>query len=179
MPPPPPRYCPRCAAELCRRPFEGRPRQVCPGCGHVAYRNPLPVAAALVVGRRGEVLLVQRGRQPYAGSWCLPMGFAELGETIEQAALRELLEEAGVEGEVTELLDASSMVSEMYGDLLVVTFLVRQVGQGRGRAGDDAQAVGWFDPASLPPLPFSSNRRALRAALGPDLARQADKGEKQ
>lgn len=164
MPPPAPRYCCRCAAALQTRQLEGLPRSVCPACGHVAYRNPLPVASALVFDEQGRVLLVRRGREPHAGRWCLPMGFAELGETIQAAALRELDEEAGVQGEVMHLLDASSLVSDLYGDLLVVAFQVRATGGGEGRPGDDASEVGWFAPDELPPLPFSSNRRALDAA---------------
>lgn len=60
----------------------------------VFYDNPLPVASSIVVRDR-QLLLVRRRFMPKAGEWCLPMGFAEAGESIEAAALRELKEVAG------------------------------------------------------------------------------------
>ncbi|MFH1464733.1 MAG: NUDIX hydrolase [Pseudomonadota bacterium] len=156
----PPRFCARCGAPLTTRELEDRPRQVCPSCGMVHYRNPLPVASALVLDDERRVLLVRRAREPHRGAWCLPMGFAELGETIADAALRELEEEAGVRGHVRRLLDADSQESDFYGDLLVVTFEV-EIEEGEPRAGDDAAEVAWFPVAAPPPLAFPSNERAL------------------
>jgi ADP-ribose pyrophosphatase YjhB (NUDIX family) len=118
------------------------------------------VASALVLDDERRVLLVRRAREPHAGAWCLPMGFAELGETIADAALRELEEEAGVRGRVLRLLDADSQESDFYGDLLVVTFEM-EIEAGEPCAGDDAAEVGWFPIAAPPPLAFPSNERAL------------------
>lgn len=65
------------------------------------YPKPSLTADMCVCAREGDetyVLLIRRGRPPFAGSWALPGGFAEPGETIEAAAARELLEETGVRG---------------------------------------------------------------------------------
>lgn len=156
------KYCTQCGGAIAHRDVEGRERIVCPACERILYENPLPVAASLVLNERREVLLVKRARAPYVGQWCLPMGFAEVGETISQAALRELHEETGVEGRVIRLLDADSTVSEKYGDLLIVTFEVRKTG-GEERATAESTETRYFPLGYHPPLAFSSNEKALRA----------------
>ena len=156
------RFCAQCGGPVGFREKEGRLREVCERCGAVFYRNPLPAAASVVVNEQREVLLVKRKRDPEKGAWCLPIGFAELGETIEEAAVRELREEAGVEGHARGLLDVDSYASDYYGDLLIVTFEIEKTG-GRERAGDDAEAVAYFPLAAVPPLAFSSNEKALEA----------------
>ena len=88
-------FCRNCGARLATRAVEGRDREVCPVCGAVAYRNPLPVAAVVLLDGERRALLVKRKQEPQAGMWSLPGGFAELGETIDQAAVRELQEETG------------------------------------------------------------------------------------
>ena len=138
-----------------------RPREVCSRCGTVFYQNPLPAAAALVLDAERRVLLVKRKFPPNEGTWCLPIGFAETGETIAEAAMRELHEETGVVGKVTRLIDAGSWRSDFYGDLLVVTFETDKIG-GAEIAGDDASEVGYFAIDRLPPLAFPSNEKAIR-----------------
>lgn len=156
-----PRFCSQCGAPVDVRHVNGRSRLVCSACDQVFYENPLPVAAALVLNAHREVLLVRRAHEPHQGSWCLPMGFAEIGETIAQAALRELREEAGIEARVLRLIDADSYDSSHYGDLLIVTFELEKTG-GRERAGDDASAARYYPIGRHPPLAFSSNEKALR-----------------
>lgn len=89
------------------------------------------------------------------------MGFAEMGETIGEAALRELREETGLAGRVVRLIDADSWSSRFYGDLLVVTFEIEKV-SGTETAGDDADEVRYFPIDQLPPLAFPSNEKAIR-----------------
>lgn len=159
------RYCGRCAAELIDRMLEGRVRRVCPACGSVAYRNPLPVVAVVLFNERGELLLVKRAEEPQRGAWCLPIGFAEIGETVQEAALRELQEETGVAGRIVRLLDVDSYPSDYYGDLLIVTYEAVKAG-GEERPGDDAEEVGYFAAERLPPLAFRSNDKAIAIARG-------------
>ena len=112
------KFCSQCAAPVIKRVVEDRAREMCSECGTVFYRNPLPVAASVVLNDKREVLLVKRKNEPHKGMWCLPIGFAELDETIVQAAQRELKEETGIEGQILRLLDADSFESDFYGDLL-------------------------------------------------------------
>ena len=93
------------------------------------------------------------------------MGFAEIDESIGEAAARELEEEAGITGEVVTLLHADSYHSAFYGDLLIVSFEVVKTG-GVERAGDDAEDVRYFPLDDLPPLAFRSNQQAIDACVG-------------
>ncbi len=155
-----PRYCATCGALLEHRVKAGVSRYVCPTCGAIYYRNPLPVAASVVLNEAREVLLVKRGRAPHKGEWCLPTGFAEVAESIETAALRELAEETGVQGRVVRLLTAGSSVSDYYDDLLFVCFEVERTG-GEERPGDDAEDLAWFPADRVPRLAFPAHEEAV------------------
>jgi 8-oxo-dGTP diphosphatase len=157
-------YCSQCGKKVVVREEDGRDREVCPACDTVFYENPLPVVSCVVLDRDRRVLLVRRGREPHQGMWCLPIGFAEVGETIHEAALRELREEAGIEGTISTLLDADSYESSHYGHLLIVSFEVEKSG-GVETAGDDAVDVGYFPLDMLPRLAFPSNYLAIRACV--------------
>lgn len=156
------KFCARCGAAVGMRIMDGHSRQICLACEAIFYENPLPVAAAVVLNERREVLLIRRDHDPHAGEWSLPMGFAELGETISQAALRELREEAGIDGDIIRLLSADSESTDRYGDLLIVSFEVRKTG-GVEQAGDDAEEARYFPIGRHPNLPFTANENAVRA----------------
>lgn len=158
------KYCSQCGGAVITRVVEDRSREICSECGTVFYRNPLPVAACLVLNENREVLLVKRKREPHKGEWCLPIGFAEMSETIADAARRELMEETGIKGRIVRLLDTDSFESDYYGDLLIVTFEVEKV-TGDEQAGDDAEALSYFPLNKLPPLAFSANEKAVRVCM--------------
>ena len=88
----------------------------------------LPVASTIVVNDKREVLLVKRKKDPYRGMWCLPIGFAESGEEVREAALRELEEEAGITGEIVRLIDVDTIDNYFYGSLAIVTYEVKMTG---------------------------------------------------
>jgi 8-oxo-dGTP diphosphatase len=153
-------YCPYCAKPVERRQIEGKDRDICACCTTVFYENPLPVACAIVVNEARQVLLVKRKKQPYKDMWCLPIGFAESGEEVKDAALRELEEEAGITGEIVRLIDVDTVDNDFYGSLAIVTYEVRATG-GELRPGDDAIDAQYFPIFDLPPLAWSSNEKAL------------------
>ncbi|MFP4305774.1 MAG: NUDIX domain-containing protein [Desulfococcaceae bacterium] len=76
----------------------------CPGCGELNYRNPLPVAVAMVPVDEG-LLLIRRGILPARGKWALPGGFIDWGESWQTAAAREVQEEAGISIDPEELTE--------------------------------------------------------------------------
>ena len=117
----------------------------------------MPAVCTVVPDAEGRILLVRRGVDPKKGEWCLPGGFMELGENPEAAALRELREEAGLNGRVEYLLGLRSTPSRLYHTILLAAYLVTAEG-GPPQAGDDATAVGWFRYDALPQIAFDSHR---------------------
>jgi ADP-ribose pyrophosphatase YjhB (NUDIX family) len=90
--------CPHCGHPLIRRWPEGdsRERDVCSSCQAVHYENPKVLVACLIYWR-DRVVLCRRALEPAKGHWYPPTGFVEIGETLEEAAVRELKEETGLE----------------------------------------------------------------------------------
>ena len=156
-------YCPYCSQELQTKAEHDVLRDYCGHCNKFFYDNPLPVVSSIVVNER-KVLLIKRKIEPNKGEWCLPMGFAETGESIEAAALRELQEETGIFGKITDLVDVVSGYSKMYGDLIFITFEVERIG-GKIDPGDDAEDARYFTFDQMPKLPYASNTRAISAYL--------------
>ena len=116
---------------------------------HAEGKPPQVVCAGAVVhDRDGRLLLVRRRNAPSKGLWSVPGGRVEPGESPEQAAAREVLEETGLRVEVGRLLG-----SVQIGDYLVHDFAAQVVG-GSLRAGDDASDVRWcsIEEAELLPL---------------------------
>ena len=70
--------------------------------------QPWIAADSVVFDRAGRVLLIRRRNPPYEGAYALPGGFVEIGETTEAAALRELMEETGIEGSSPQLVGVYS-----------------------------------------------------------------------
>ncbi|WP_060483640.1 NUDIX hydrolase [Pseudomonas sp. NBRC 111119] len=88
-------YCSACGQPVIQQVPEGdsRLRYVCPSCHTVHYQNPNVVAGVLATWG-SQVLLCRRAIEPRRGFWTLPAGFMENGETLDQAARRETVEEA-------------------------------------------------------------------------------------
>jgi len=157
------KHCLYCGGEITKKSEDGVLRDFCPCCNSYFYENPLPVVSTILESSR-QILLVKRGRRPSKGLWCLPSGFAEAGESIEEAALRELKEETGIKGKIVKLLDVDSYKSRFYGDLIFLTFVVEQSG-GKLCAGDDCVQARFWPVNKLPPLAFRSNKKALEAYI--------------
>lgn len=128
------------------------------------------VGIGVVVCRDGRVLLIRRGRPPRLGQWSLPGGGQILGETVEQAARREVLEETGLTLRRLELLtvvdliepDATGTIRYHY---TLVDF-VAEAEAGDPSPGDDAAAVAWYRPDELGGLGlWNETLRIVRLAL--------------
>ena len=142
-------YCPICGTPLQAGLIEGRERKYCPKCDFIDYKNPLPVALAVAVKDK-KFLLIRRGLPPRKGMWGSPSGFIESGETPEEACLRELKEETGISGKIVKLIGAVRREDkEIYGDMLVVKYLVKVKG-GKLIPGDEVADARFFDIAELP-----------------------------
>jgi len=154
-------YCPYCGEKVENATIGGRVRQRCLRCEAVFYVNPLPVVSVLLVNAKRQVLLILRKNEPHKDMWCLPIGFVEADETIQDAALRELEEETGVKGRIVRLLNAQTVMDSFYGDMLILCYEVEQIG-GEIKAADDAKDARFFPIDDFPELAFESNEKAIR-----------------
>ena len=111
-----------------------------------------------MVERDGALLLVKRGRPPFEGTYALPGGFVEAGETVEEAAVREVREETGLRTRVVRLLGVySDPERDPRGHTVSAVFLLEMTG-GRLKGGDDAAEAKFFEVGKLPPLAFDHEK---------------------
>lgn len=102
----------------------------------------------------GRLLLVRRGNAPGAGSWSVPAGRVEAGETLGEAVVRELAEETGLEGLCGPLLGWVEIITDDHHHV-ILDFVVEILEPGDPVAGDDAVEVAWVpleDVAEMPDL---------------------------
>ena len=154
------RYCCRCAAAMTTRAAAGKPRRVCSACGYIHFIEP-KVGVGVMVVEDGQLLLVQRAIPPAKGRWSLPAGYADVGESPPATAVREVLEETGLQVEITRLVDVYHNPPEQGGASIFILYQACRI-SGHLQAADDAMAAGFFALDELPELAFSSTHDAVR-----------------
>lgn len=132
----------------------------CPRCGFSVdrYRNPFPTVDVIIRMKDGGIVLIKRKNPPYG--WALPGGFVDYGESLEEAAVREALEETSMEVSLRGQLGAYSDPGR---DPRMHTISVVFVADGSGvpRAADDAADLAVFQPGSLPENLAFDHKRIL------------------
>jgi 8-oxo-dGTP diphosphatase len=156
------RFCPMCAGKLEERILlpDGREHKVCSECGFVHFLGPKLVSGCLVVDD-DRVLLLRRGIEPEIGKWTFPGGFVDFGETPVQAALRETLEEVGMQVRIGRHLGLYADPANPHA--AVAVYLATPGGEQPGTS-DEALEVRFFSPAEIPwdDIAFLTTREALR-----------------
>jgi ADP-ribose pyrophosphatase YjhB (NUDIX family) len=109
------------------------------------------VGAVIVEG--GKVLLIRRRYEPLKGQWSLPGGAVEVGEALERAVEREMLEETGLAVDVGPVIEVFDRITRdearrVRYHFVLIDYLCRPTG-GELRAGSDVDAAIWADPAQL------------------------------
>ena len=133
------------------------------------YPHPAVTADCIVFACQNEktqVLLIKRGSEPCKDMWALPGGFMNIDESAEEAAIRELKEETGIDvKEVTQVGAYSKVERDPRERVITIAFYtvidnpVKAVGQ------DDAKQAEWFTLDNLPTLAFDHSE-ILSAAIG-------------
>lgn len=104
-------------------------------------KTPLLTVDCVVFDAAGALLLIERRHEPFKGCYALPGGFVDVGETVEQAALRELKEETGASGRVVRLIGVySDPTRDPRGHTVSAAFVVEWDGTAVN-GGDDAASA--------------------------------------
>lgn len=129
------------------------------------YPDSPRIAVGTVVFRKGAVLLVRRAKPPSEGLWAIPGGSVELGETLAQAAERELFEETGVRARAGRPCYAFDAVHRDAGGRVLYHYVVVDLRadylSGDPRAGDDVLEARWVKPSELAGMDVSERTLAL------------------
>lgn len=124
------------------------------------YPRPSVTADCIVMTREPEpqVLLIQRGQEPFKECWAFPGGFMNMDETTEQCAIRELEEETGLKVNNLHQIGAYSKVNrDPRGRTVTVAYLAIIEAPVEVLGQDDAAKAQWFPINALPPLAFDHN----------------------
>jgi ADP-ribose pyrophosphatase YjhB (NUDIX family) len=157
-------YCSQCGHKNSFSAIDGNTRYHCSKCKTIHYQNPKPTAT-LIVPKNNKILFVRRAFEPSKGCWSLPGGFLELGETLEEGALRELKEETNLKGEVSKLLCTCSHFNSIFGDVLLIGLQIKIENWDNLKAGDDAYDATFFDINKCPELAFECHQKIFNYYL--------------
>lgn len=149
-------YCVRCGHKLNLGKTDGKYRPTCSGCGYVVFLDP-KLSAVVLIETKKKLVMVQRATEPALGHWAFPSGFVDRGETVEDAAIREVLEETGLKVTLTNFIGLYSHS----GSAVVIAVYSAQIVGGTLKAGSDAADVALVDLDRLPKLPFYHDYQIL------------------
>ena len=119
----------------------------------------------VVVYNADKILLVKRAKEPGKGMWSIPGGAIELGETVHEAAAREVLEECSIEIKTENVLDSVENIIRDENERLryhyVIIDLVARYAGGELKAGSDAAECGWFTTDEVATMNITPTLRAM------------------
>lgn len=143
-------FCYRCGSTLEMRVPAGddQPRECCTRCDYVHYVNPrILVSCMLYSGTK--ILWIRRGLEPRMGLWAMPAGFMEQGESLQQAAVRELEEETGLRIATADLqlsvLSSLTFINEVY-----IVFRCHHPEVSLTPPSDEVQDIAWLEESEVP-----------------------------
>ena len=155
--------CPKCGQPV-RRAASNAVQ--CATCGFLYYFNPVVAVGALVMDREGRMLWIRRAKEPGKGKLGLPGGFADVGETAEEALRREVREEVNLELDSLEFL-CTCANRYVYGGVtypvLDVFYTARPCAGESAAALEDVESFCWLKPQEVPldEIAFLSVKTAL------------------
>ena len=147
-------FCPACATRL--GPSDDGEGKQCPSCGLAWYRNSAPTTGCAIL-KDDRALITKRAKDPEKGRWDVPGGFLHAGEGVLEGLRREVMEELGIEIDVS-MDDLVQMVPHTYGDdgdyVLAMGFFARHA-SGEPRPADDVEEMRWVTRDEIEGMSFA------------------------
>ncbi len=169
------RFCGLCGGAMRMRTVlpDHKSFKVCSRCGFIDFPGPKLVAGCFIIDA-GRVLLLRRGIEPQIGKWTFPGGYVDLGETPQQAALRETREEVGMQVELSRIL---GVYADPAHPIAAVVVYLAKPGIEEASVTDEATEVRYFAPPDIPwhEIAFRTTQDALHDWLAL-LESQPDRG---
>jgi 8-oxo-dGTP diphosphatase len=133
------------------------------------YPRPAVTVDAAIFRKKDtgwQILLIQRGKEPFFGMWALPGGFVDMDENLEEAVERELKEETGLAGIDLEQLHTFSAIGRdpRFRTISTVFWGITSPDRSQAVAGDDASDAEWFGIDQLPKIAFD-HEEVIKMAL--------------
>jgi 8-oxo-dGTP diphosphatase len=142
-------FCPLCGHPLADRPMYGKIHRVCDECGFVHFWDPV-VAAVVLVVQNGHLLMVRRAVEPETGKWALPAGYIDYDENPREAAVREVLEETGLDVRIIRVIDVLGRDRTRGAKASIVLLFEGEITGGVLSAQDDVSEAAFFAPEEIP-----------------------------
>lgn len=157
-------FCGRCGAKT--RPLRTERAKLCTDCNRITYPKISPAIIVLIT-REDEVLLARSPRFP-GGIMSVIAGFVEPGENLEQAVVREVREEVGIEVRNIRYFGSEPWP---FPDSLMIGFVAGYAGGDLTIDNNEIECAGWFSRDNLPPLPsqMSISRALIDAWIRRDI----------
>jgi ADP-ribose pyrophosphatase YjhB (NUDIX family) len=160
------KFCSECGARIARQgSAQGKQwHHTCVACGTTHYENPRVIVSCIVCWDN-KILICRRAQEPGRGQWAVPSGYLECGETLEECAVRETMEETGVivEAGGLELYSVTNMTAI---EQVAVAFRVTVNADPHPQPGQECLEVAFMSEADLATTEF-----AWRRAMGDSLER--------
>ena len=164
-------FCPHCGQKTLTRPALNRVR--CTLCPFELYLNTATAVCAIIVNDAGKLLVTLRANAPQKGTWDLPGGFVDPGESAEQALAREIEEELGLKLLSARYLGSEPNIYPYKGRCyrtVDLAFVCTVTDPDNAKALDDVEGLHFTDPKTLDlnQFGFESIRRICRKHFGLD-----------
>lgn len=153
-------YCPNCKNALLKKIIGGRSRPNCDKCGFIFWNNPRPVVSA-VIAKAKKVLLIKRALSPLKNYWCLPGGIIDYEETPEEATLREVKEETGLDITIHKLVGVYRIDNDPRGVSIDCIYYGLIVHEQPVRLSKEHSEYRFFPPTKLPKQVAYKHREAV------------------
>lgn len=155
------KYCPMCATPLIEKDIGHVRRPACPACNFIQFLNP-KLVVVVVIQYMGKLLLGRRNIEPGKGLWNFCGGYVDLGETVQQAAMREVKEEANLDVQLENLIGVYSAGGGSHVIIAYQASILSHQMSSLAPQHEEVSELTFFAWEELPTFAFSVDEEIIR-----------------